>query len=100
MLFDIFYDEKEYLAQADAGAAAVLIREAVAGELARLAVTPVGELVNDRYARYRELGAWSAVEVPPTPTPRQSIADRIRELRAIIAARRDESRDAARTTDR
>jgi len=97
---DLIVTEPEDGAQADPATTGARIREAVAGELARLAVTPVGELVNDRYARYRDLGAYSAVEVPPTPAPRQSIADRIRELRAIIAARRAESHDASRTADR
>jgi acetyl-CoA carboxylase carboxyl transferase beta subunit/acetyl-CoA carboxylase carboxyl transferase alpha subunit len=97
---DIIVAEPEEGAQADPAAAAAAIRETVAGELARLAVLPVGELVNLRYARYRDLGAYSAVEVPPVPTPRPSIAARIRELRAIISARRDEAIDAVRTPDR
>jgi acetyl-CoA carboxylase carboxyl transferase alpha subunit len=97
---DLIVAEPPDGAQADPAAAAAAIRETVAGELARLAAMPVGELVNLRYARYRDLGAYSAVEVPQAPAPRPSIPDRIRELRAIIAARRAESRDTARTADR
>ena len=97
---DLIVAEPEEGAQADPAAAAAAIRETVVRELARLAVLPVGELVNLRYARYRDLGAYSAVEVPPVPAPRPSIPARIRELRAIIAARRAESRDTARTVDR
>jgi acetyl-CoA carboxylase carboxyl transferase subunit beta len=97
---DLIVTEPADGAQADPAAAAAAIRETVAGELARLALLPVGELVNLRYARYRDLGAYSAVEVPPVPASRPGIPARIRELRAIIAARRAESRDVVRTADR
>ena len=95
---DRIVEEPEGGAQADPAAAAAALRLVVSAELARLTVVPVGELVNDRYARYRALGAMATVEVPPPPAPRQSIPARIRELRGIILARRADSvPDRART---
>jgi acetyl-CoA carboxylase carboxyl transferase beta subunit/acetyl-CoA carboxylase carboxyl transferase alpha subunit len=98
---DLIVDEPEGGAQADPAAAAAALREVVTAELDRLTVVPVGELVNDRYARYRALGAMATVDVPAPPAPRQSIPARIRELRGIIDARRAESaRDRAKTEAR
>ncbi len=98
---DLVVEEPEGGAQADPGGAAATLREVIAGEIDRLAVIPVGELVNARYARYRALGAMATVEVPAPPAPRPSIAARIRELRGIITARRAESaRDRAKVETR
>jgi acetyl-CoA carboxylase carboxyl transferase subunit alpha len=95
---DRIVDEPDGGAQADPTGMAAALRDVVAGELDRLTVIPVGELVNERYARYRVLGAMATVDVPMPPAPRPGIPARIRELRAIIAARRAESaRDRART---
>jgi acetyl-CoA carboxylase carboxyl transferase subunit beta len=95
---DRIVDEPEGGAQADPAAMAAALRDVVAGELDRLTVIPVGELVNERYARYRALGAMATVDVAAPPPPRPGIPARIRELRGIIAARRAESaRDRTRT---
>jgi acetyl-CoA carboxylase carboxyl transferase subunit beta len=95
---DRIVDEPDGGAQADPAGTAAVLRDVIAGELDRLTVIPVGELVNERYARYRALGAMATVDVVAPPTPRPGIPARIRELRAIIAARRAESaRDRART---
>jgi acetyl-CoA carboxylase carboxyl transferase subunit alpha len=75
---------------------AVLVRE-----LDRLAAIPLDVLVEQRYRRYRSLGAYAELEGPaPTPAvpPRPGLADRLRGLleagqRAIPASspgRRDE----------
>ncbi|HEX5828309.1 MAG TPA: acetyl-CoA carboxylase carboxyltransferase subunit alpha [Candidatus Limnocylindrales bacterium] len=75
---------------------AVLLRE-----LDRLAAIPLDVLVEQRYRRYRSLGAYAELEGPaPTPAvpPRPGLADRLRGLleagqRAIPASspgRRDE----------
>jgi acetyl-CoA carboxylase carboxyl transferase beta subunit/acetyl-CoA carboxylase carboxyl transferase alpha subunit len=98
---DRIVDEPEGGAQADPAAAAAALRVVVTAELDRLTVVPVGELVNDRYARYRALGAMATVDVPAPPAPRQSIPARIRELRGIIVSLRAESaRDRAKTEAR
>jgi acetyl-CoA carboxylase carboxyl transferase subunit beta len=94
---DLVVDEPEGGAQADPAGAAAALRDVVERELDRLTVIPVGELVNERYARYRALGAMATVDVPTPPTPRGGIPARIRELRGIILARRAES---ARDRDR
>ncbi|MCU0504583.1 MAG: acetyl-CoA carboxylase carboxyltransferase subunit alpha [Chloroflexi bacterium] len=88
---DLVVDEPEGGAQADPAAAAAALRDVVGRELDRLTVIPVGELVNERYARYRTLGAMATVDVPAPAPVRGGIPARIRELRGIILARRAES---------
>ncbi|HEY5629742.1 MAG TPA: acetyl-CoA carboxylase carboxyltransferase subunit alpha [Candidatus Limnocylindrales bacterium] len=78
------------------------IRTAVLRELDRLTAIPLDVLVEERYRRYRSLGAYTEVvtEVPtPVAPPRSGFADRLRGLleagsRAIPAplqvGRRDE----------
>jgi acetyl-CoA carboxylase carboxyl transferase alpha subunit len=78
------------------------LKAAVIDELDRLTAIPVAELVEQRYRRYRALGAYTEViaEVPtPIAPPRSGLADRLRGLieagsRAIPAplqvGRRDE----------
>jgi acetyl-CoA carboxylase carboxyl transferase subunit alpha len=78
------------------------LKVAIVHELDRLAGVPTDVLVEQRYRRYRSLGAYSEVitEVPaPAPPPRGGLADRLRGLleagqRAIPAplqvGRRDE----------
>jgi acetyl-CoA carboxylase carboxyl transferase subunit alpha len=79
------------------------LKTAIVRELDRLAAIPVDRLVEQRYRRYRSLGAYSEVAVteaivPPVP-PKSGFADRLRGLieagqRAIPAplqvGRRDE----------
>jgi acetyl-CoA carboxylase carboxyl transferase subunit alpha len=81
-----------------------LLKAAIVRELDRLVQIPTAALVEQRYRRYRSLGAFGEVAAPsPTPTPpappRQGLADRLRGLleagqRAIPAplpvGRRDE----------
>ena len=59
------------------------LKAAVIGELDRLAAVPVDVLVEQRYHRYRSLGAYTEVmtEVaPPAAPPRGGLADRLRGL--------------------
>jgi acetyl-CoA carboxylase carboxyl transferase subunit alpha len=60
------------------------LKTAIVGELDRLATIPVDTLVDQRYRRYRSLGAYSEVAVtevvvPPAP-PKSGFADRLRGL--------------------
>jgi acetyl-CoA carboxylase carboxyl transferase subunit alpha len=78
------------------------LRAAIVRELDRLAAVPLDQLVEERYRRYRSLGAYAELEGPaatPTIPPRPGLADRLRSLleagqRAIPAplpvGRRDE----------
>jgi acetyl-CoA carboxylase carboxyl transferase subunit alpha len=89
-------------AQADPGETARRLKVAIVRELDRLTAIPLDRLVEERYRRYRSLGAYAELEGPaPTPTipPRPGLADRLRSLieagqRAIPAplpvGRRDE----------
>jgi acetyl-CoA carboxylase carboxyl transferase subunit alpha len=69
-------------AQRDPAATAKRLREAIMVQLERLAARPADDLVEARYRRYRELGAYRTVEgargimVPERP----SLADRLRQL--------------------
>lgn len=59
------------------------LKAAIIGELDRLASVPTDLLVEQRYRRYRSLGAYTEVTSPaPTPTvpPRSGLADRLRSL--------------------
>ena len=78
------------------------LKAAIVHELDRLTAIPVDLLVEQRYRRYRSLGAYTEVPtevVPPAAPPRSGLADRLRGLleagsRAIPAplqvGRRDE----------
>jgi len=78
------------------------LKAAIVHELDRLVAIPVDQLVEQRYRRYRSLGAYTEVvtEIPaPTAPPRSGLADRLRGFleagsRAIPAplqvGRRDE----------
>jgi acetyl-CoA carboxylase carboxyl transferase subunit alpha len=89
-------------AHTDHAETALRLREAILEHLDRLAVIPLDTLVEERYRRYRSLGAYAELAEPtPTPPvpPRPGLADRLRGLleagqRAIPAplpvGRRDE----------
>jgi len=81
-------------AQADPIETATRLRAVIVDELDRLCAIPTDELVDARYARYRRFGAFAETGVPAARAQRQGIADRIRELRGIIGARREAERRA------
>lgn len=59
------------------------LKAAIVRELDRLAAIPVESLVDQRYRRYRSLGAYAEVATPaatPTPPSRPGLADRLRGL--------------------
>jgi acetyl-CoA carboxylase carboxyl transferase subunit alpha len=57
------------------------IRDLVIEQLDDLTQVPLDELVEARYRRFRNLGAYREVETPPPPTPeRPGLADRLRNL--------------------
>jgi F420-0:gamma-glutamyl ligase-like protein len=59
------------------------LAEVVVRELDRLVAVPLDTLVEQRYRRYRSLGAYGEVAAPaPTPTvpPRAGFADRLRGI--------------------
>jgi acetyl-CoA carboxylase carboxyl transferase subunit alpha len=59
------------------------LRAAIVRELDRLVAIPVDTLVEDRYRRYRALGAYEETAAPPqapAPPPRPGLADRLRGL--------------------
>ncbi|MEI7744237.1 MAG: carboxyl transferase domain-containing protein, partial [Chloroflexota bacterium] len=59
------------------------LKAAIVRELDRLTVIPLDVLVEQRYRRYRSLGAYAETAAPPatpTPQPRQGFADRLRGL--------------------
>jgi acetyl-CoA carboxylase carboxyl transferase subunit alpha len=90
-------------AQADPAETARRLKAAIIRELDRLTAIPLDALVEERYRRYRSMGAFAELEGPaPTPPiipPRPGLAERLRNLleagqRAIPAplpvGRRDE----------
>ena len=90
-------------AQADPAETARRLKSAILRELDRLTAIPLDALVEERYRRYRSMGAFAELEGPaPTPPiipPRPGLAERLRNLleagqRAIPAplpvGRRDE----------
>jgi acetyl-CoA carboxylase carboxyl transferase subunit alpha len=99
---DAVIPEPEGGAHTDHAETAVRLRAAILEHLDRLAVIPLDTLVEERYRRYRSLGAYAELAEPtPTPPvpPRPGLADRLRGLleagqRAIPAplpvGRRDE----------
>jgi len=69
-------------AQRDPAAVGRSLRDAIGAEIERLAAFPLDELLEARYRRYRELGAYRTVEgVPGVHVPeRPSLAGRLRQL--------------------
>ncbi len=79
-------------AQADHAETAKRLKDAIVGRLDALATTPIDALVEARYHRYRDLGAFSeeAIETELAPVRVPGIADRLRGLigasgRTIVA---------------
>ena len=57
------------------------IRDVVSEQLDALAAVPLDDLVEARYRRFRNLGAFREVEAAPPPMPeRPGLADRLRNL--------------------
>ncbi|MFV2063798.1 MAG: acetyl-CoA carboxylase carboxyltransferase subunit alpha [Chloroflexota bacterium] len=68
-------------AHTDAAETAARIGEAIVAQLESLAHQDVGSLVEARYARYRDMGAFTTAELPVRERhERQGVVDRIRTL--------------------
>jgi acetyl-CoA carboxylase alpha subunit len=101
-IVDLVIPEPEGGAHTDHEETGRRLKAAIIGELDRLVAIPLDELVEQRYRRYRSIGAYTEVvtEVPaPAAPPRSGLADRLRGFleagsRAIPAplqvGRRDE----------
>jgi acetyl-CoA carboxylase carboxyl transferase subunit alpha len=97
---DIVVPEPPGGAQEDPAETARRIRAVVVEQLEALSRVPVDVLVEDRYRRFRALGAFREVEAAPPPAPeRPGLADRLRNLldpgrwsgiSSIPAGRRDD----------
>ena len=97
---DIVIAEPGAGAQTDPAETARRIRDVIDAQLDALTAVPLDALVEARYRRFRNLGAFREVEAPPPPTPeRPGLADRLRNLldpgrwsgiQNIPAGRRDE----------
>ena len=78
---DLVVDEPEGGAQTDPETTAASLKEAIVGQLEILEASPLDDLIEARYRRYRSLGPFvtiEAVEVPPPERP--GLADRLRNL--------------------
>ena len=97
---DIVIAEPGAGAHTDPAETARRIRDVIDDQLDALTAVPLDALVEARYRRFRNLGAFREVEAPPPPTPeRPGLADRLRNLldpgrwsgiQNIPAGRRDE----------
>jgi len=97
---DIVIAEPGAGAHTDPAETARRIRDVIDAQLDALTAVPLDALVEARYRRFRNLGAFREVEAPPPPTPeRPGLADRLRNLldpgrwsgiQNIPAGRRDE----------
>jgi len=97
---DIVIAEPGAGAHTDPAETARRIRDVIDEQLDALIAIPLDALVEARYRRFRNLGAFREVEAPPPPTPeRPGLADRLRNLldpgrwsgiQNIPAGRRDE----------
>jgi acetyl-CoA carboxylase carboxyl transferase subunit alpha len=80
-VIDIVIREPGTGAHTDPVETARRIREVVIDQLESLAAVPLDALVEARYRRFRNLGAYREVEAPPPPVPeRPGLADRLRNL--------------------
>jgi acetyl-CoA carboxylase carboxyl transferase subunit alpha len=80
-VIDIVVPEPGAGAHTDPAETARRIREVVLDQLETLVEVPLDVLVEARYRRFRNLGAYREVEAPPPPTPeRPGLADRLRNL--------------------
>jgi acetyl-CoA carboxylase carboxyl transferase subunit alpha len=80
-VIDIVIPEPAAGAHADPAETARRIREVVVDRLEALSAVPLDVLVEQRYRRFRNLGAYREVEAPPPPIPeRPGLADRLRNL--------------------
>jgi acetyl-CoA carboxylase carboxyl transferase alpha subunit len=99
-IVDIVVAEPGAGAHTDPAETARRIRDVIDEQLDALTTVPLDALVEARYRRFRNLGAFREVEAPPPPTPeRPGLADRLRNLldpgrwsgiQNIPAGRRDE----------
>jgi acetyl-CoA carboxylase carboxyl transferase subunit alpha len=80
-VIDIVIREPGAGAHTDPAETARRIREVVLDQLDALVGLPLDALVEARYRRFRNLGAYREVEAPPPPIPeRPGLADRLRNL--------------------
>ena len=78
---DIVVPEPGEGAHADHAETGRRLRSVIVAQLDALAGVPLDELVEARYRRYRNLGAYTEVTTPAVPPPeRPGIADRVRNL--------------------
>jgi acetyl-CoA carboxylase carboxyl transferase subunit alpha len=78
---DVVVPEPGAGAHEDPEATARLLRSVIVEHLDVLVGIPVDALVETRYRRYRELGAYTEVAAPPVAQPeRPGLADRLRNL--------------------
>ena len=78
---DIVIAEPSAGAHTDPVETARRIRDVVSEQLDALAAVPLDDLVEARYRRFRNLGAFREVEAAPPPMPeRPGLADRLRNL--------------------
>ena len=76
---DLVVDEPHDGAQADPAEAARRLRSAIVGQLGALERQPIDSLVEARYRRYRQLGAYTVVSQPAPPAPeRPGLGERLR----------------------
>jgi acetyl-CoA carboxylase carboxyl transferase subunit alpha len=68
-------------AQDDLARTATQLREAIVSELDRLAAFSAEQLLEARYQRYRQMGAFTVAEVPPEARPeRPGLTERLRSI--------------------
>jgi acetyl-CoA carboxylase carboxyl transferase alpha subunit len=78
---DLVVDEPREGAQADPAETARRLRAAIVDQLGALERLPIESLVEARYRRYRQLGAYTVVSQPAAPTPeRPGLGERLRVL--------------------
>ena len=83
-IVDMVIEEPGEGAHTDPAETARRIKEIVLEQLDALARTPIDDLVEARYKRYRAYGPYTVADRPAAPPERVGIADR---LRGLLAAR-------------